>query len=100
MEKEKFQDLVLGHLVRLTQDLAQTKNEINERLDRVESAVVRIENEHGAKIDALFDAREVQLDFNREQVEFNQRIEKKIDFITEKVESLDREFDNKIRRIK
>jgi len=131
MENEKFQELVLEHMARLTQDITELKQndiEVKRELQQVKESVIRIENDHGAKINALFDAREVQLDFNRKQEEFNLnqldfnrkleefnlnqldfnrrqeefnlRIETKIDAIKEKVDALDQEFEIKLRRVK
>ena len=81
MENEKFQQLVLDHLVRLTQD----NTVIKERLEKVESAVIRIENDHGDKLQALFDAREAQIDVNERIFEALKRIEGKVDYLALKV---------------
>jgi len=74
MENEKFQELVLDHLVRLTQD----NTEIKDRLEKVETAVIRIENDHGDKLQALFDAREAQIDVNERILGALNRIEGKM----------------------
>ncbi|HEX3047279.1 MAG TPA: hypothetical protein VHY08_21170 [Bacillota bacterium] len=85
MENEKFQELVLDHLVRLTQDNTEIKN----RLEKVEAAVIRIENDHGDKLQALFDAREVQIDVNERISDALNRIEGKVDRLTLKVSAHD-----------
>lgn len=103
MENEKFQNLMLEHMAMLTQNITELKQdniEIIQELNQVKESLIRIENDHGAKINALFDAREVQLDFNRRREEFNLRIEKKVDLIKEKVDTLDQEFEIKLRRVK
>jgi hypothetical protein len=81
MENEKFQELVLDHLVRLTQD----NTEIKGRLERVEAAVIRIENDHGDKLQALFDARQAQIDVNERIFDALNRIEGKVDHLALKV---------------
>lgn len=85
MENEKFQGLVLDHLVRLTQD----NTEIKDRLEKVEGAVVRIENDHGDKSQALFDAREAQIDVNERIFDALNRIEGKVDRLALKVSAHD-----------
>lgn len=80
--EEKFQELVLDHLVKLSQDNTEIKQNIrtiDERLEKVESAVIRIENDHGDKLQALFDAREAQIDVNERVFDALNRIEGKVD---------------------
>jgi septation ring formation regulator EzrA len=131
MENEKFQNLVLEHLVRLTQDLTEFKietnnhfntidshfgevdlrldkvdsrfsemdsrfdkvdsrfSEMDSRLERIEVSVIRIENDHGEKLRALFDAREVQMDINERICDTLNRIEGKIDRLGLKVSAHD-----------
>ncbi len=82
MENEKFQELVLDHLVKLSQantEIKQNIQTIDERLGKVESAVIRIENDHGDKLQALFDAREAQIDVNERIFDALNRIEGKVD---------------------
>lgn len=81
MESEKFQELVLDHLVKLSQD----NTDIKQRLEKVESAVIRIENEHGDKLQALFDAHEAQIDVNERVFDALNRIEGKVDRLALKV---------------
>lgn len=88
MENEKFQELALDHLDRLTQDnagITQNMQTFKEQLGKVESAVIRIENDHGAKLQALFDAREAQNDINQRIFETLDRIEGKVDHLTLKI---------------
>jgi hypothetical protein len=102
MENDKFQELVLNHLVRLTQDntgikqniagieknvtgIGQDIHTINQRLEKVETAVIRIENDHGEKLKALFDAREAQIDVNERIFDALNRIEGKVDRLVLKV---------------
>lgn len=42
-------------------------------------AVIRIENDHGDKLQALFDAREAQIDVNERVFDALNRIEGKVD---------------------
>lgn len=70
----EFQKTVIDQLVRLTQEVAE-----------VRQSQVRIENEHGEKIKALFDAQEVVLDKMERFNESQARIEDKLDRLTLKV---------------
>lgn len=56
-------------------------NSVDDRLDTVEKIVVRIENDHGQKLKALFDAREVQNDINERIISTLNRIEAKLDVL-------------------
>ena len=88
MDNEKFQDLVLEHLARLTQDNTEIKmniQKISQRLDQVEGAVIRIENDHGEKIKALFDAQEVMMEKMERFSESQTRMEDKLDRLSLKV---------------
>jgi len=52
MENEKFQNLVLELLARLSQGMTEVKLEINEVkqvLNRINESLARIENDHPAK---------------------------------------------------
>ena len=71
-------------MVRLTQDNTEIKQniqEINQRLEKVESSVIRIENDHGDKLQALFDAREAQIDVNERIFDSLNRIEGKVELL-------------------
>jgi uncharacterized phage infection (PIP) family protein YhgE len=59
--------------------IEQSQTQLTERMDRVEQSLARIENEHGAKINALFDAREAQFDVNARMNATLNRIEEKLD---------------------
>ena len=106
MENDKFQNLVLEHLANLTQEITELKqdnsvikHEITELkqdnsvikydLTHIKESVIRIENDHGEKLKALFDAREVQIDVNERICETLNRIEGKVDRLTLKVSSHD-----------
>ena len=92
MENEKFQELVLEHLAKLTQDNTEIKQdiqEVNQHLETAESSIILIENDHGEKIQALFDAREVQFDANERIFDALNRIEGKLDRLNLKVSSHD-----------
>ncbi len=80
MENKKFQNLVTETLAKTTQDMTEMKTDVSALkadADQVETAVVRIENDLGEKIRALFDARKVQLDANNRIIESLSRIEAK-----------------------
>jgi GTP1/Obg family GTP-binding protein len=92
MENDKFQNAVLEHLAHLTQEITEMKIDISQvktDIDQVKTAVVRIENEQGEKIRALFDAREAQNDVNGRIFETMSRIEDKLDGLTLQVSSHD-----------
>lgn len=92
MENEKFQDLVLEHLARLTQEITEIKQgqqelktdvtslkegqqELQAQVTKIET---RLENEVIDKIKILFDARQA----DRETLE---RLERKVDVIADQV---------------
>ena len=49
----KNEEVIIGLLT----DMKAQLNSVEERLTRVEGSVIRIENEHGAKLNALFDGQ-------------------------------------------
>ncbi len=73
-------------LTKTNQELAKT----NQELAKVSQTVTRIENIHGDKLSALFDAREVQLDANKQIIQQLDRIENKIETHDIKIAVLDR----------
>ena len=99
MENEKFQDLVLEHLARLTQKITGIKNEMTgfkneisgiknemtgfkkETQENFAKIETRIENEIIDKIRSLYDAREVQSDVNERIISTLGRIETKMDVL-------------------
>jgi hypothetical protein len=83
MENDKFQDLVLNHLAKLTQEITELKSNV----DEVRQSQVRTENDQGEKVKALFDAREVQLDVNDRIIATLTRMEGKLDRLSLKVSS-------------
>ncbi len=60
-------------------------NALSERLDKTNQAVARIEHDHGKKLNALFDAREIQLEVNDRILNTLSRIEEKLDHLSSKV---------------
>lgn len=85
MENDRFQDLVLEHLARLTQEmtgLKQGQQELTNKVDNFDSRMgkleARLENEVIDKIKTLFEARWA----DREILE---RVEKRVDAIFEQV---------------
>jgi hypothetical protein len=92
MENDKFQDLVLGHLAHLTQEITEMKTDISQAktdINQVKTSIVRIENDQGEKIRALFDAREAQNDVNERIFKTMDRIENKLDELGLQVSSHD-----------
>jgi chromosome segregation ATPase len=63
------------------QDLRASQEHFNNDLQDVKSAVIRIENIHGEKLTALFDAREAQKDVNEKLIMALERIESKIEVL-------------------
>lgn len=56
---------MLGHLAKIIQEITKIRQnniEIDQRLKRVEAAIIRIENDREKKLPALFEAREAQLE--------------------------------------
>lgn len=88
MENEKFQDLVLEQLARLTQEITEIKQgqrELTIKVDGLDAQIskleTKIENEVIDKIKALYDAREVQSDVNERIISTLGRIETKMDVL-------------------
>lgn len=68
MENDKLQDLVLEALEKLVQnnnEIRQTTNKLNQRIDGIESAIIRIENDLSEKLRALLDTQQVQIQINQ-----------------------------------
>lgn len=80
----------------LLKQLLEGQKQIIERLERVEHSQLRMEQDHGNKLSALFDAREVQFDVNERICDTLNRIEGKMDRLTLKVSS----HDTKLRQAK
>jgi response regulator RpfG family c-di-GMP phosphodiesterase len=78
MENDRFQDLVLEHLARLTQEMTGVKQGQQELTNKVDKLEARFENEVIDKIKTLFEARWA----DREILE---RVEKRVDAIFEQV---------------
>ena len=73
----------------LLKQLLEGQKQIIDRLDRVEQGQVRIENDQGVKLSALFDAREVQFDVNERICDTLNRMEGKMDRLTLRISSHD-----------
>ena len=68
MENEKFQELISEVLERLrleNTEIRQTTNQINQRLDSMESIFLRIENNLEQRFQALLEAQQVQIEINQ-----------------------------------
>jgi hypothetical protein len=68
MEQEQFQSLILEALERITQEnteVRQLSGQLNQRIDNIESALLRIENDLYDKLRALLEAEQVQIEINQ-----------------------------------
>ena len=68
MENEKCQELISEVLERLrleNTEIRQTTNQINQRLDSMESIFLRIENNLEQRFQALLEAQQVQIEINQ-----------------------------------
>lgn len=84
MEREDFADMVLEHMAKITQALSELKsgqNELRQGQKELSQAVARIEQQHGEKLSALFDAREVQNNVNEKILVTLERMEAKLDVL-------------------
>lgn len=98
MERKEFEYLVLEHMAKITQELNELKsgynelrqgqNELKQGQDELRQgqkelrqAVARIEQQHGEKLSALFDAREVQNNVNEKILSTLERMEAKLDVL-------------------
>ena len=87
MKTDKFQ-IVVDHLVRIAQEITEIKSNqqhFSEKLAQNSQAIARIEHNHGEKLNALFDAREIQLEVNDRILNTLSRIEEKLDHLSSKV---------------
>jgi uncharacterized protein (DUF3084 family) len=82
----------LQELFKGQQEFTKVQNELIIGQQELQQSLTRIENEHGQKINALFDAREVQFDVNDRILETLTRVEGKLDRLTLKVCSHDAEL--------
>lgn len=84
MTNEEFQRAVLEKLSSFDTDvkgLKDSQNRFESELKSVKDIVLKIENDHGIKLDALFDAREVQKEMNERIFPTLDRLEAKIDVL-------------------
>lgn len=79
MENERFQDLVLEHMARITQEITEVKSQVGRldtKVDNLDTRVVKIEtvieNDISRKFEALFDGQ-------KQMVDQLNRIEKKLE---------------------
>lgn len=80
---------MVGQNNAVTEELRQDNQAIRKELSQLSQAITRIENTHGEKLSALFDAREVQMDANERIIDSLGRIENKLDRMSLKVSSHD-----------
>lgn len=72
MENERFQDMVLEHMARLTQEITEVKTHIGELNARVIKIETVIENNIARNFEAVFDGQ-------KQMQEQLKRIENKVD---------------------
>ena len=87
---------LLKQLLTEVREIKASQTRTEQRLEGVEAesratreGLARMENDMGAKVSALFDAREVQMDVNERVCSSLQRIESKLDRISLRVASHD-----------
>ncbi|QNB45877.1 hypothetical protein BR63_05825 [Thermanaerosceptrum fracticalcis] len=81
---EQGQERLSKDVAFLKQDQQEMRNDITELKQgqsKLEQYLVRIEQNHGEKLSALFDAREVQTDVNEKILSTLGRIEAKVDVL-------------------
>jgi len=84
LTNEEFQRLVLDKLTTLDSDVKGLKdgqNRFESEFKSVKEIVLKIEHDHGAKLDALFDVREIQKEINERIFTTFDRLEAKIDVL-------------------
>jgi len=91
LDSKKFQQLMLEHMAKITQELSDLKggqdelrhghNELRQGHDELRQAVARIEYQHGEKLAMLFDAREVQNSVNEKILSILGHIEAQLDVL-------------------
>ncbi|KLU61885.1 hypothetical protein CEB3_c18030 [Peptococcaceae bacterium CEB3] len=91
MTDEQFQEFVMTALKDLKagqdrvesglQSVKATQTEFGSSLQGVKTSQIRMENELGQKVTALFDAREVQEEYNNRIFVTLERLEAKIDVL-------------------
>lgn len=86
MTNEEFQRLVLEKLNGLETGQEKLESDVKD----IKKSVMKIEHEHGDKISALFDAREIQTNVNEKIVSTLDRIEAKVEVLQLETSSLRR----------
>ncbi|NLM10279.1 MAG: hypothetical protein GX213_05805 [Clostridiaceae bacterium] len=75
-----MEDKVFELLEKMYIEFSEFRNETNSRFDKVEAHIIRIENEHGKKLDALFDGykqlAEGQEELKSQLAELSSEVEK------------------------
>ncbi|HEY8463434.1 MAG TPA: hypothetical protein VIM29_05325 [Bacillota bacterium] len=90
MENEKFQDLVLNHLAKLTQDLTEFKLEMTEFKEEMSSFKRETINKRFEQIDSRLDRLE------QKQDNANQQLSQLLEFKTEATQKLDKLLDDDV----
>lgn len=104
MENEKFQDLVLNHLAKLTQDLTEFKLEMTEFKEEMSSFKRETINKRFEQIDSRFrqiESRFEQIDSRLDRLEqkqdnANQQLSQLLEFKTEATQKLDKLLDDDV----
>ncbi|HBE78840.1 MAG TPA: hypothetical protein DDW65_13845 [Firmicutes bacterium] len=67
-QEQQFQSLILEALERITQEnteVRQLSGQLNQRIDNIESVILRIENDVNDKLRALLETAQVQIEINQ-----------------------------------
>jgi len=90
MTNEEFQKFMIDNMVTKT-DLEEIKQSMATKADieEIRQSLTRIENEHGDKLESLYDAREVSIDQNERIAQSLVRIESNLERLSLKVTSHD-----------
>jgi len=83
------EDKTFELLEKMYVEFSEFRKETNTRLDKVEGHIIRIENEHGQKLDALFDGYKHLHEKQEEHDKRFDHIETKLDNLSLKVSSHD-----------
>lgn len=68
MENERFQELLLEILEGLKQEnteIRQTTNQLYQRIDNIETAVLRIETNLDQRLQAILEAQQIQIEIGQ-----------------------------------
>ena len=76
-----------SEFINFKKDMTEFRKETNKRFDTVDGHIIRIENEHGKKLDALFDGYKQTYEKQREHDKRFDDVETKLDKLSTQVNS-------------